>query len=198
MFVLNMDTRQQILNIVYEDMKIHGFQGLRADKVIKDLNITKGALYHHFSNKFELGYAVVDEIIAPQFIAYWKPMETYSGNPLDYIIKSIRNVQQLYRKQNNVVGSPLSNLIQEMSPIDEGFRKRLSKIVHRIHSIIKSSLEEGISIKVVKANVQSEQLAWFILAAFEGSYSVSKVEPGGEIFNNSLSSFIHYLEQLKQ
>ena len=64
-----MNTREQILNKNYESMCVHGFQGLRTDKVIDTLGITKGAFYHYFSSKKELGYAIVDEIIAPHYIS---------------------------------------------------------------------------------------------------------------------------------
>lgn len=55
------DTRTQILERIYQAVRLHGFQGMRADKVVIDLGITKGALYHYFASKLELGYAIVDE-----------------------------------------------------------------------------------------------------------------------------------------
>ena len=48
------DTRQRILEKNFEAMHEHGYQGMRADKVVKELGITKGAFYHYFEGKQEL------------------------------------------------------------------------------------------------------------------------------------------------
>ena len=74
------DTRAQILERNFQAVRLHGFQGMRADKVITDLGITKGALYHYFPNKFELGYAIVDELIAPVYVNSWRPFEEATAN----------------------------------------------------------------------------------------------------------------------
>jgi AcrR family transcriptional regulator len=56
-------TRQLILQRCFEAIQAKGFETLRTDKEIARLKITKGAFYHYFPNKSELGYAVVDEVI---------------------------------------------------------------------------------------------------------------------------------------
>ena len=55
-------TRQKILDIAFEEILLKGYQGLRVDGVLKKAALTKGAFYHHFSSKKELGLAVIDEV----------------------------------------------------------------------------------------------------------------------------------------
>lgn len=190
-------TRQLILESLYEDMQINGFQGLRADKVIKKLGVTKGALYHYFPDKLSIGYAIVDEIIGPTFIGYWLPLKNYAGNPLDFLQKSIRHVQKQFSEQNVVIGSPLSNLIQEMSPLDEGFRTRLQNIVTQIHYTIEEAIAKGQQQGMIIKGVEPSSLAWFVLASFEGSYSISKVTKSKMLFIHTLNTLNQYLETLK-
>ncbi len=190
-------TRQLILESLYEDIQVNGFQGLRADKVIKKLGITKGALYHYFPDKLSIGYAIVDEMIGPIFMGYWLPLKNYTGNPLDFLQKSIRHVQKQFSEQNVVVGSPLSNLIQEMSPLDEGFRTRLQHIVIQIHHTIEEAIIKGQQQGLIAKQAEASNVAWFILASFEGCYSISKVTKSKIVFVNTLNTLNQYLETLK-
>lgn len=64
-------TRHLILQRCFEAIQAKGFETLRTDKEIARLKITKGAFYHYFPNKSELGYAVVDEVMLPFYEQKW-------------------------------------------------------------------------------------------------------------------------------
>lgn len=56
-------TRQRILEAGFAEMHRHGFQAASVANILIDTGLTKGALYHHFSSKKDLGLAVVNEVI---------------------------------------------------------------------------------------------------------------------------------------
>jgi len=56
------DTRSKILFAAYKEIHLHGFQAASLNNILAHTGVTKGALYHHFPNKTELGYAVIDEV----------------------------------------------------------------------------------------------------------------------------------------
>ena len=66
-------TRQKILDVSAEEIHQHGFTATSLSIILKRCGISKGALYHHFSNKMELGYAVFEEIYTPMFLSMWAP-----------------------------------------------------------------------------------------------------------------------------
>ena len=55
--------RSRILRAAFEEIYRHGYQGTRVDAILAETGLTKGAFYHHFSSKQDLGYAVVDEFL---------------------------------------------------------------------------------------------------------------------------------------
>ena len=57
-------TRDRILGTAFNEFYRHGFQGGSINRIVADAGITKGALFHHFAGKNELGYHVVDEVMA--------------------------------------------------------------------------------------------------------------------------------------
>ena len=191
-----MSTREKIIEAVFYDIREKGFQGTRADKAVQPLGITKGALYHHFPNKHAIGYSVVDEILAPQYVNHWKALTSYPGHPIDGIKASISTLKQHYTDNTMRLGCPLNNLIQEMSPIDEGFRKRLQRIVDTMQQYIADSLRKGQTAGTVRADIDADEVAFFILASVEGSYSMAKVKQSKSVFFSALSYLETFLDTL--
>ncbi len=86
--------------------------------------VTKGALYYHFDSKEALGYAVVEEVIAPDVHGKWvRPLQN-GKDPIDALIGAVQRIP--VRPEDVRGGCQLNNLAQEMSPLDAGFRKRLA------------------------------------------------------------------------
>ena len=56
-------TRRDLLEAAHEEFWRVGFRSASVDQILTQTGVTKAALYHHFRNKLELGYAVVDEIL---------------------------------------------------------------------------------------------------------------------------------------
>jgi TetR/AcrR family transcriptional regulator, transcriptional repressor for nem operon len=95
-------------------------------QILAATNVTKGALYHHFESKEALGYAIVDEIVAKLVRDRWLSPLLGNGEPIDVLIGI---VQRMPARPADVREScPLLNLAQEMSSLDEQFRKRLERL----------------------------------------------------------------------
>jgi TetR/AcrR family transcriptional regulator, transcriptional repressor for nem operon len=194
----NMDTRTQILQHIFEAIKLHGYQGLRTDKVIAALGVTKGAFYHYFPDKQSVGYAVTDEIIAPMYIGNWSNLLTGNGSVLENLLAGIQR-QTCYVTDGNVhLGCPLNNLIQEMSPLDEGFRLRLRSIVERERALIEAAIKFSMDAGELKPDVDPNSLSLFILSAIEGSYSIAKSLQRKSVFDDGVVHLKAYLLSLKQ
>ncbi|MFW5831970.1 MAG: TetR/AcrR family transcriptional regulator [Prolixibacteraceae bacterium] len=192
------NTRKRILESIYRDIKLNGFRACRPDKVIAELNITKGALYYYFPNKLVLGYAVVDEILKPGYLEYWQPLKEFEGNAIDFLIQRLRNIQKFFNQSNEaMVGSPLSNLIQEMAPQDEGFRERLESVVKKIQEIVTDALRRSQEKGFINNEINPQRLAWFYISSIEGSYNLAKVSNDKTIFVESLNCLAEQLEEMK-
>jgi TetR/AcrR family transcriptional repressor of nem operon len=191
------DTRQQILESNFKAIHRNGFNATRADKVILGLGITKGALYHYFPTKKALGYAVVDELLYKSYVGALEPLLSTEGNPIDFI--SAYFTQQYSRCSDKEIslGCPLNNLIQEMSPTDEGFRTRLERIVNGMHDILKTGLAKGQKNGLVSKKVSASEVAWFVIAAMEGAYAMAKVTKSKETFKQAIGHAQQYLNSLK-
>ena len=192
-----MDTRQQILEKNFHSIWLNGYQGTRTDKVIESLGVTKGAFYHYFASKQALGYAVVDEIIAPMFVNTWRVLEQEDSNPIEHIAKVLRGMINNTPEEQVILGCPLNNLMQEMSPLDDGFRIRFQGIINQLKTFIENALQRGQNKNTVTSSIDPTQIALFVLAGLEGSYSIAKSLQSKEAFKSSVNQIIMFLNTLK-
>ena len=192
------DTRSEILQKNFEAMRLHGFQGLRTDKVIAQMGITKGAFYHYFKDKLNVGYAIVDELIAPGYKQAWINLVRDDTHVIDAIAETLHTIASYSTQETIHLGCPLNNLIQEMSPLDEGFNKRLSAILDDERKLIKAALEAGIENKTIRQDTDPDALAYFILASLEGSYTIGKSFNSYKKFKSCIDQLVLMLNSYKQ
>ncbi|WP_144392429.1 TetR/AcrR family transcriptional regulator [Pleionea sediminis] len=175
MVVRNPDeTRTKILDAALDEIHLRGFQGMRVDHILKRTGLTKGALYHHFTNKQAIGYAIVDEILGQDIMERWVGPLEKSANPVVTFIEICENERAGKNASQIEKGCPVNNLTQEMSPIDEGFRERLEKVYQTWTGAIAESLERGINNGVVRDDIHPEKVAKFLLASLQGIIGVAK------------------------
>lgn len=191
------DTRDRILNQMFLDIRKNGFQGLRADKVIAELNITKGALYHYFENKQAIGKAVIDEIIRPNYLRFYQELDGWEGHPIDKLQSHLRFLSDNATSQDVSLGCPLNNLVQEMSPLDETFRLRMKAIIDKIHQSVAAALVRGQQAGQVRNDVQPDQMAQFFFAGIEGAYVLAKVRQDAAAFKANMSILAQFLDTLR-
>jgi TetR/AcrR family transcriptional repressor of nem operon len=165
-------TRGLLLQAAFRVMHRSGFRSADLDAILAKAGVTKGALYYHFDNKEALGYAVVDEVMASDLHQKWVQPLRNAKNPIDVLI---RIVQSESLKREDVRRScPLLNLSQEMSGLDEGFRRRTAKLFRDWHDAIAEALREGQKRGMVRSDVNANETATFLIAAYEGYVVLTK------------------------
>lgn len=188
------DTRERILGRMFQDIHKNGFQGLRADRVIADLGITKGALYHYFPSKDAIGLAVIAEIIEPSYLAFFRSLEQAKGHPIDLLKEHLQELADKASPDDIYLGCPLNNLVQEMSPLNEDFRQRLKVVMDGMIHYSTRALERGVAQGQVKADTDCAAVASFMVAGMEGAYGVAKVQKSLSSFQGNIQQLLNYLE----
>ena len=190
-------TRDKILMAAFQEIHKHGYQGMRVDQVLKNTGFKKGALYHHFSSKQVLGYAVLEEVIMKRMTELWiAPLET-CDDPLACIHSLFMAIDTAWSDAFFYQGCPLNNLAQEMSPIDEGFRERIENFFQHWQDTMSASLKKGQQLKVVDAAVNTDDSALFIIATQEGALGMTKNFQSKEVYYRCATELKRYLETLK-
>jgi TetR/AcrR family transcriptional regulator, transcriptional repressor for nem operon len=181
-------TRHAILNAAFDEIYAHGFHASSLDTILERTELTKGALFHQFGSKLELGYAVVDEIIVPMTRARWiTPLEAFD-DPLKGIIYLVeRNVGDAPQAELHL-GCPLGNLIQEMSNRDVEFRRRLRRCVEIWIEGLAAHVERGRRTGYVRRSVKPRAVGEYVVVTLEGIFAVVKGMRDKSVVPTSVSS----------
>src|SRR6202167_1622196 len=165
-------TRERVLQAAFQEIYRSGYRGADLDAILAAAGVTKGALYYHFDNKEALGYAVVDEVIASQTHQKWVQPLRNGKNPIDDLVRIVQS--ESLKREDVQRGCPLLNLSQEMSGLDEGFRRRTARVFKDWHDAIAEALREGQKRGVVRSDINANETATFLIAAYEGYVVLTK------------------------
>src|SRR5580692_10816113 len=156
-------TRREILNAAFDEIYANGFHASSLDTILERTELTKGALFHQFASKLELGYAVVDEVIVPMTRARWITPLAAFDDPLEGILHLVeRNVGDAPQAELHR-GCPLGNLIQEMSNTDAEFRRRLRRCVEVWIDGVAEHIERGRRTGHVRRSVKPRAVAEYVV-----------------------------------
>src|SRR2546429_5160528 len=158
------NTRGKILQAAFDEFYKNGFQGGSLNRIVDEARTTKGALFHHFKGKKDLGYAVVREVIHPQFMQDWSDPLAYSTDPITDLKRIFRQCAKREIADGGPVhGCPVNNLAQEMSPLDEKFRKSLEKIYGAWRETVAAAFARGVKAGNGRKDVFSQKVVGFIM-----------------------------------
>tara|TARA_B110000467_G_C18151942_1_gene384693 strand:+ start:145 stop:729 length:585 start_codon:yes stop_codon:yes gene_type:complete len=188
-------TRQKILTVAADEIHQHGYKATSLSVILNRCAISKGALYYHFTNKLELGYAVFEEVYTPMFLGTWQPALA-ADDPIEGLCAFFTGMTNEMACSEVVCGCPLNNLCEEMANADEGFRLRVLSMQEKLNQLIVDAFTR------VNNNLRPElkysQVAYFIVATFHGSTSLSKSSRNKELFQQVISELCSYIRALKK
>ena len=188
-------TRELLLQAASREIYRSGFQSAGLDTILTAAGVTKGALYYHFKSKEALGYAVVDEVIAPNVHGQWvRPLQSVK-DPIDALIGAVERIP--VRPDDVRGGCQLNNLSQEMSPLDARFRKRLATIFGAWHEAVASTLREGQSRGSVRRDVEPADAAGLLIAMVEGYGSLAKNAQDPKVMKAGIRNIVRWLRSLR-
>jgi TetR/AcrR family transcriptional repressor of nem operon len=188
-------TRERLLQAAFREVYRSGFQSASLDTILYSTGVTKGALYYHFQSKEALGYAVVEEVIAPDVRGQWlRPLQSVK-DPVDTLIGIVQGIS--VRPADVRGGCPLNNLAQEMSPLDAGFRKRLAIIFQAWREAVASVLREGQTHGSVRRDLRPADAAGLLIAMVEGYGSLAKNAQDPKVMKAGIRNIVEWLRSLR-
>jgi TetR/AcrR family transcriptional regulator, transcriptional repressor for nem operon len=191
-------TRRKILDAAFAEFYEHGFQGGSLNHIVVMAGTTKGALFHHFAGKQELGYAVLDDLVGPLLLQRWLDPLADSTDPLTALQRAVRHhVEADIAGGAWLLGCPLNNLAQEMAPLDRGFQERIERLYETWRERLAAALARGQQAGTVRPTGTPEHVAALVVAAQMGIWGTGKSARDREAMRRAAAGLCAYLESLR-
>jgi TetR/AcrR family transcriptional repressor of nem operon len=187
-------TREAILEAATGLMHLKGYQATSLDDVLRESGVGKGNFYYHFKSKEDLGYAILDQIIA-SFLG--RTLDPCFSDPSASRLAQIRcfldRVLAAQRERNCVGGCPLGNLASELSDVHEGFRARLSGVFSAWAERLRGVLGQAQASGNVRPDCRPEAVAQFLVASLEGAILMTKLTKDIAVMERCVEELKRYL-----
>lgn len=188
-------SRDRILETAGHFFHQRGFQATHTNDLIEALGISKGTLYHHFSSKNELGFAVIEELFGGFILNKWAAV-FQADDPLDAMLEILSNLKGM-SDEDLAGGCPIFSLSQELSGQEEAFRLRLESVFNEWRTRLGDALVRGQNNGKVRLDINPETKAALIVAMVQGCAGMSKSARSRKLLEQLVGELSDYVEGLR-
>ena len=186
-------TRRRILDKAFQKIYHLGYHGTSIDKILEELDVTKGAFYYHFSNKKEMGLAVVKELIYPNlYQSLIQPLEDCE-DPKQTLIEVLQQKVDRLNEAELRFGCPNQNLVVELGATEVEFAQLFQTIYKHWQKVIEDAFDRGIEKGTVKPSTNPRSVSSFVVMSYQGLRGMSKVKADLDIFDDFLTEMEDFL-----
>jgi len=190
-------TKQTILNESFKLFYKNGFKTTSVDTIMKTTKLTKGAFYHHYKNKKELGLAVISSKLQERvFKGMIEPLQQ-TGNVVDILENTFSERLKSFSLHDKKHGCPTNNFINEIGDFETAYQMALKHIIDSWRDALIHLLERGKTEGSIKQTTSSEAVAVYLISAFEGVRGIRKLYDTDVILDQYIAGLAIYLEQIK-
>ncbi|MCD6149586.1 TetR/AcrR family transcriptional regulator [bacterium] len=156
------DTKQYIIGAARNLFSEYSYLGVSMDDIAKKLNITKAALYYHFTGKAEIYIEVLNNVFDKLSLSI---SEALSEKTVDKKLhKLIRNYLDFGLKEKNLVKS----LMLKLSPADPQIKNRIAQLREQIIGLIQPVIKEMSASKKITRKVDDKLLTSLLVGTMNG------------------------------
>jgi TetR/AcrR family transcriptional regulator, transcriptional repressor for nem operon len=176
--------RDRILDAAHELVIARGFDATTVDAIIDAAGASKGAFFHHFESKPELGralverYAAADRVILDQFIS---GAEGLTQDPARQLVELVRQFETAAdRIALSQPGCLFVSFVYESVADTDGIRLLIVDAIEHWRTRIADKLERAAAAGKLPPDIDIPSLADHVFTTFEGAFILARAtgDPG--------------------
>ena len=162
------ETKERLLHTGLLMMLEHGYNDLGIQALLDATGIPKGSFYHHFAGKEDFALQAVDLYSAKAHEQLDATLLDPTRPPLDRVRAFFERTIEGYAAQG-YLGCFFGALGQELSGVNELFRRKISGCLDMIGERIAGSLEEARRRGELPPDTDARQMAELLIDCWEGA-----------------------------
>jgi TetR/AcrR family transcriptional regulator, transcriptional repressor for nem operon len=190
-------TQQLILDKAFDLFYKNGYESTTVAQIMTATKLSKGAFYHHFTNKKEVVIDVISNNVKKRIYDNMI-LPLYAEGEVIGILKDVFSSRiKAFSEAEKQCGCPCNNLINEIGNAEPAFQFALRKIIDEWKAALVSLIERGKRNDSIKKSIDSNAVAVYLICTFEGARGIRKIYNNDEIFTDYLSAVNLFIDQLR-
>ncbi len=193
-------TRTKIMDAAQSIILDHGFGGTTVDAIIEQAGVSKGAFFHYFSSKAELGQKLVQRYAdkdAEHLEQTLVKAEGLSDDPLQQLLIFVKLFEQEIKSlEEPFPGCLFASYLQQSELFDHNILDIIRESMLLWRTRVLDKLKKIEQKYPPRRDVDLESLADMLMVIFEGSFVLSQSLNENKIIAQQLSNYHRYLQLL--
>jgi TetR/AcrR family transcriptional regulator, transcriptional repressor for nem operon len=193
-------TRERILDAAQRIVLERGFAATRVDAILAEAPATKGAFFHHFPSKNDLGrallerYAAADDRTLDDFMAV---AEAESDDPAEQLVAFVRHFEHAADELAPAQpGCLFVSFIYESQLAGRGEDDLIAASIRHWRTRLLEKLQAAARVHPPAVAVDLHSLADQVFTTFEGGFILARAMHDPRHLRAQLAHLRHYLELL--
>ncbi len=188
--------RDKLLDAAVHVVRQKGYASTSVDDLCKAAGVTKGAFFHHFESKEDLGVAAAQ--YWNEFTSAFFKSAPYHAHkdPLDRVLGYVDFRRQIIQGKLEDFTCLLGTMVQEAYETSPRIRQACDESISNHAAVIAEDIRAAKKLHVPDAKWSPEELALFTQVVMQGSFILAKAKHGPEAAEASILHLKRYIEFL--
>lgn len=157
-----LDTKKHVIEVARRLFSEYSYLGVSMSDIAKKLNITKAALYYHFTGKTEIYKKVLDEVFNNLNLSIIQSLDGKTTE--EKLQKLIRNYLDFGIKEKNLIKA----LILKLPPANSQIKKHTAQLREQTINLIQPLIKETITSKKLVQMIDSGIVTSLLIGMMDG------------------------------
>lgn len=191
----NSKSKLKLIEATISLLSSKGFTNSGINEILETAKVTKSNFYYHFKSKEELCLAALDELtkcFVEQILnqTFLNPALSPKARLENFFYLNIKMLEENCCRQ----GCPFVNLASETSDFYPSFREKIDHFFSLYKNAIKTCYEEGVQQAEFRKDLDSEQIAQFILSSINGSMVLVKALKTTQVIEQNAAMLLQLIK----
>lgn len=190
------ETRRKLVEAARDVILQRGFTGAGIDQICEKAGVTKGAFFHHFASKEDIGRAALADWAAQGMAIYATARGEPANDPLDHLHRFFDVMTDIIQNAPAPVTCVVGMMAQELAEASPVLREDCAGYLEDWTEFAREMLEEAKVAWRPREDFDAKAVAWFLNALWQGSMLVAKTRREPEIALENLRQARAYVDGL--
>jgi TetR/AcrR family transcriptional regulator, transcriptional repressor for nem operon len=190
------DARSKLLDAALSLIRTKGYSATTVDELCSAAGVTKGAFFHHFRSKDELGVAAAEHWSERTAALFADAPYHDHADPLDRVLGYVAFRRALLKGGLPEFTCLVGTMVQETYQTSPAIRDACDRSISGHAETLEADIEAAMRDRRMSPDWNARSLALHAQAVLQGAFILAKAKGGAEIAADSIEHLSRYLRLL--